>query len=80
MDLTNKIFEGYIAKSIIVFINEIFVYSCTMEEHKLHLKIILGEIEREEVVCKVLKMLVWLGEVAILGAHYVGRGNLYGFV
>ena len=48
VDLMNRVFEGYVDKSVIVFIDDILVYSRTVKEHKLHLKIILLEIEREK--------------------------------
>ena len=60
IDLMNRVFEGYIDKFVIVFIDDILVYSCIVEEHELHLKIVLGEIKIEKVVCKVLKIRVWL--------------------
>ena len=60
VDLMNGVFKGYAVKLVIIFIDDILVYSCTMEKHQLHLKIVLGEIKRENVVCKVLKMRVWL--------------------
>ena len=48
VDLMNRVFEGYVDKFVIVFIDDILVYSRTVKEHKLHLKIILLEIEREK--------------------------------
>ena len=50
VDLMNGVFEGYADKFIIIFIDNILIYSRTVEEHELHLKIALGEIERENVV------------------------------
>ena len=43
VDLMNRMFEGYVDKFVIVFIDDILVYSRTMEEHELHLKIVLRE-------------------------------------
>ena len=70
MGLMNRVFEGYLDKFVIVFIDDILVYLRTMEEHELHLKILLeklrekrledcvGEVKGEKTVCKILKMLV----------------------
>ena len=49
IDLMNRVFEEYLDKFVIVFIDDILVYSRPMEEHELHLGI--GKIEREEAVC-----------------------------
>ena len=37
MDLMNKVFEEYLDKFVIVFIDDTLVYSHTMEEHELHM-------------------------------------------
>ena len=54
VDLMNRVFEGYVAKSIIVLIDNILVYSRTVEEHELHLKIVLGKL-RENLYAKFSK-------------------------
>ena len=43
-DLMNKVFKEYLDKFVIVFIDDILVYSRTMEEYKLHLKIVLEKL------------------------------------
>ena len=55
MDLMSRVFEEYLDKFVIVFIDDILVYSRIMKEHELHLKIVLEKL-REETVCQVLKM------------------------
>ena len=40
MDLMNRVFEEYLDKFVIIFSNDILVYSRTMEEHELYLKIV----------------------------------------
>ena len=50
IDLMNRVFEEYLEKFVIVFIDDILVYSCTVEEHELHLKFVLDKL-REETVC-----------------------------
>ena len=44
VDLMNRVFEKYLDRFVIVFINNILVYSHTMEEHELHIKIVLEKV------------------------------------
>ena len=57
MDLMNRVFEEYLDKFIIVFIDNILGHSRTMKKHELHLKIVWRG-WREKTICKVLKMRV----------------------
>ena len=41
MDLMNRVFGEYLDKYVIIFIDDILVYSRAMEEHELHLKLVL---------------------------------------
>jgi hypothetical protein len=41
MDLTDKVFMEYLNKFVIVFINDVLVYSKDEEEHKEHLRLVL---------------------------------------
>ncbi|GJV03329.1 putative reverse transcriptase domain-containing protein [Tanacetum coccineum] len=49
MDLMNRIFHEYLDKFVIVFIDDILVYSKSEEEHERHLRIVL-EILRQRIV------------------------------
>ena len=51
VDLMNRVFEGYVAKSVIIFIDNILVYSRTMEEHELH----LGKLRKKKLYTKFSK-------------------------
>ena len=44
MDLMNRVFEEYLDTFVIVFIDDILIYSHTMEDHELHLKIVLAKL------------------------------------
>ena len=55
MDLINKVFEEYLDKFVIVFIDDILVYSRTMEEHELHLNIKLDKLREKKLYAKFLK-------------------------
>ena len=72
MDLMNRVFEKYLDKVIIIFISDILVYSRTMEEHKLHLKIMLEKLREKKLYAKFPKCEFWLEKVAFLG-HIVSE-------
>ena len=75
MDLMNKVFEEYLVKFVIVFIDDILVYSFTMEEYELHLKIVLEKLREKKLYGKFLKCEFWLGKVAFLG-HVVSEEGI----
>ena len=52
MDLMNRVFEEYLDKFVIVFIDGILVYSRTKEEHELHLKIVLEKLREKKLYAK----------------------------
>ena len=55
MDLINRVFEEYLDKFVVTFIDDILVYSCTMEEHELYLKIILEELREKKLYARFSK-------------------------
>ena len=52
MDLMNRVFKEYLDKFVIVFIDDILVYSRTIEEHELHLKIVLEKLREKMLYAK----------------------------
>ena len=72
MDLINWVFEEYLDKFVIVFIDEILVYSCTIEEHELRLKIVLEKLRKKKLYAKFSKCEFWFEKVAFLG-HVVSK-------
>nr|GFA57216.1 putative reverse transcriptase domain-containing protein [Tanacetum cinerariifolium] len=56
-----------ITEFVIMFIDDILVYSKTKEEHEEHLRIVLGTLRQEKLYVKFLKCEFWLGQVAFLG-------------
>nr|GEY03623.1 hypothetical protein [Tanacetum cinerariifolium]GEY81461.1 hypothetical protein [Tanacetum cinerariifolium] len=75
MDLMNRIFHEYLDKFVIVFIDDILVYSKTKEEHEEHLRIVLGTLRQEKLYAKFSKCEFCLGHVAFLG-HIVSADGI----
>nr|GFD35995.1 putative reverse transcriptase domain-containing protein [Tanacetum cinerariifolium] len=67
IDLMNCIFHEYLDKFVIVFIDDILVYSKTKEEHGEHFHIVLGTLRQNKLYAKFSKCEFWLGQVAFLG-------------
>ncbi|GJW25372.1 putative reverse transcriptase domain-containing protein [Tanacetum coccineum] len=67
MDLMNRVCKPYLDKFVIVFIDDILVYSKDEEEHGKHLKIILELIKKERLYAKFPKCDFWLDSVQFMG-------------
>nr|GFB79928.1 putative reverse transcriptase domain-containing protein [Tanacetum cinerariifolium] len=74
MDLMNRIFHEYLEKFVIVFIDDILVYSKTKEEHEENLRIMLGTLRQKKLHAKFSKCEFWLGQVAFLGHIVLADG------
>nr|GFA56667.1 putative reverse transcriptase domain-containing protein [Tanacetum cinerariifolium] len=66
MDLMNRVCRPYLNKFVIVFINDILIYSKSKEEHEVHLKLILELLKKEKLFGKFLKCEFWLQEICFL--------------
>ncbi|MBT1664075.1 reverse transcriptase family protein, partial [Klebsiella pneumoniae] len=67
MDLMNRVFRPYLDKFIIVFIDDILIYSKTPEDHEQHLRIALQTLREHKLYAKYEKCDFWLKEVKFLG-------------
>jgi hypothetical protein len=74
MYLMNKVFMEYLDKFVVVFINDILVYSKTKEEHEEHLRFILEKLIMNQLYAKLNKCKFWLTEVTFLG-HIISVGG-----
>ena len=67
MDLMNRVFQPYLDRFVIVFIDDILVYSGSLEEHSEHLRIVLQTLREHQLYAKLSKCQFWLDRVAFLG-------------
>ena len=75
MDLMNRVFGPYLDKFVIVFIDDILVYSSSKEEHAEHLRIVLQTLREHQLYAKFIKCQFWLDRVAFLG-HVVSAEGI----
>nr|GFB18578.1 putative reverse transcriptase domain-containing protein [Tanacetum cinerariifolium] len=67
MDLMNRVCKPYLDKFVIIFIDDILIYSKDKEEHEEHLKTILELLKREQLYAKFSKCDFWLESIQFLG-------------
>jgi hypothetical protein len=75
MYLMNKVFMEYLEKFIVVFIDDILVFSRTEEEHEVHLRLVLEKLRAHQLYAKFNKCEFWITEVAFLG-HIISVGGV----
>jgi len=63
MHLMNSVFQPYLDSFVIVFIDDILVYSRSQEEHAQHLRIVLHQLREEKLYSKFSKCEFWLSPV-----------------
>ncbi|GJU91695.1 reverse transcriptase domain-containing protein [Tanacetum coccineum] len=76
MDLMNRVCRPYLDKFVIVFIDDILIYSKTQEEHVEHLRLVLELLKKEKLYAKFSKCKLWLREVHILG-HVINANGIH---
>ena len=59
MDLMNCVFRDYLDKFVIVFIDDILIYSKSSEEHEQHLKLALQRLKKHKLYAKFTKYQFW---------------------
>jgi hypothetical protein len=70
----NKVFMEYLDKFVVVFIDDILVYSRNEEEHEEHLRHGLQKLRENQLYAKLSKCEFWLREVSFLGHVITGGG------
>ncbi|GJV25922.1 putative reverse transcriptase domain-containing protein [Tanacetum coccineum] len=74
MDLMNRVCKPYLDKFVIVFIDDILIYSRDEKEHEEHLKAILELLKKEKLYAKFSKSEFWISKVQFLGHVIDSRG------
>ncbi|GJV54802.1 putative reverse transcriptase domain-containing protein [Tanacetum coccineum] len=76
MDLMNRVCKPYLDRFVIVFIDDILIFSKSRKEHKGHLKLILRLLKKEELYAQFSKCEFWLSKVQFLG-HVIDREDIH---
>ncbi|GJU40982.1 putative reverse transcriptase domain-containing protein [Tanacetum coccineum] len=76
IDLMNRVCKPYWDKFVIIFIDDILIYSKNKKEHKEHLKAILELLKKEELYAKSSKCEFWIPKVQLLG-HVIDNQGIH---
>ncbi|GKB54566.1 putative reverse transcriptase domain-containing protein [Tanacetum coccineum] len=76
MDLMNRVYKPYLDKFVIVFIDDILIYSKSKQQHEEHLKLILEFLKKEELYVKFSKCEFWIPKVQFLG-HVIDNQGIH---
>jgi hypothetical protein len=73
--MMNMVFIEYLDKFVVVFIDDILVYSRSEEEQEGHLRLVLQKVRDHKLYAKLRKCEFWLKQVAFLG-HIISKGGI----
>ncbi|GJU88448.1 putative reverse transcriptase domain-containing protein [Tanacetum coccineum] len=76
VDLMNRICKPYLDRFVIVFIDDILIYSKSRKEHEGYLKLIMRLLKKEELYAKFSKCEFWLSKVQFLG-HVIDSEGIH---
>jgi hypothetical protein len=76
MYLMNKVFMEYLDKFVVVFIDDILIFSKNEDEHDEHLCLVLQKLRENQLYVKLNKCEFWLKEVSFLG-HIISEGGIF---
>src|SRR3954469_13405225 len=74
MNMMNKVFMEFLDKFVVVFIDDILIYSKNEQEHDAHLRLVLEKLREHQLYVKFIKCEFWLKEVGFLGHVVSGEG------
>jgi hypothetical protein len=75
MNLMNKVFMEYLDRFVIVFIDDILIYSKSYSDHEEHLRLVLQKLRDNQLYTKYSKCEFWIDEVPFLG-HIISIGGV----
>ena len=74
MNLMNKVFMDELDKFFVVFIDDILIYSKSVQEHEQHLRVVLEKLRVHKLYAKFSKCEFWLEKVVFLGHILIAEG------
>ncbi|WVZ80901.1 LOW QUALITY PROTEIN: hypothetical protein U9M48_028338 [Paspalum notatum var. saurae] len=75
MYMMNSVFMEYLDKFVVIFIDDILIYSKTEEKHEEHLRLVLQKLREHKLYAKFSKCDFWIEEVKFLG-HVISNGGI----
>jgi hypothetical protein len=75
MNLMNKVFMEYLDRFVVVFIDDILIYSKSESDHEEHLRLVLQKLRDNQLYAKYSKCEFWIDEVSFLG-HIISNGRI----
>jgi hypothetical protein len=75
MNLMNKVFMEYLDRFVVVFIDDILIYSKSDSDHEEHLRLVLQKLRDNQLYAKFSKCEFWIGEVPFL-RHNISNGGI----
>jgi hypothetical protein len=75
MNLMNKVFMEYLDRFVVVFIDDILVYSNNDSDHEEHLRMVLQKLRDNRLYARFSKCEFWIDEVPLLG-HIISNGGI----
>ena len=75
MDLMNRVFRPYVDQFVVVFLDDILMYSKDRESHETHFRVVLETLRQEQLYAKLIECEFWLNEVSFLG-HVVSKEGI----
>jgi hypothetical protein len=75
MYLMNKVFMEYLTKFVVVFIDDILIFSKDEEKHDEYVCLVLQKLIENQLYTKLNKYKFWLKEVSFLG-HIISEGGI----
>ena len=75
MYMMNSVFMDCLDKFVVVFIDDILIYSKSEQEHEEHLRIVLQKLREQQLYAKLSKCEFWIDEVPFLG-HIISNGGV----
>ena len=75
MDLINRVFSPYLDQFVVVFINDMLIYSKSDREHVEHLRIVLQTLQQEQLHTNQSKYEPWLDYIAFFG-HMISKEGI----